>query len=477
MAAADHLRRIEADPGMPSSTEDFGKAMPAAVQRYVDGEAARIALEREVRRRAACPPQLLLTPPAQQIDAAVVNQHRLCQMELALEMKRRSECVLLWRLSRDCAARLVDASRIRSLEHVLTTSHGWTQDQCREHWTLSFDLTLDPPLLPPDEDPVGACPLGLTLFPRVLPQSRLNSPLSLHTAWRRYHGEVQASLDGAARARRASQDRVLRKITLGIRFDSINRHIPRFKGIFPHREEFQELDAVKALWHPEDAQLDDSTWPAQEPIVMRALEDYAESTRMHAIRCILAANSGEPVSSLSTDPADYPASVYDDAFFNRISSLFLVETGTGFLGPIVYKAKPFPEALPYLVLPDGDNSEGVLARLAAFMTPCHAWAFKTVVAAAGLDVDEARPEALEALGRAFRWPACPNEHERGRKTWLDMVHLFLFPPLSFSACADLPGLRRAGRAPFVARARAEGARGRRRRRAGALRRRRERVER
>lgn len=69
----------------------------------------------------------------------------------------------------------------------------------------------------------------------------------------------------------------------------------------------------------------DRQWTDQLDAVKRDLESWVQEQRVHAIVQILSATEDRPVKHYSTNPADYPTNVYDEAFFCRITSLFHVK--------------------------------------------------------------------------------------------------------------------------------------------------------
>ncbi|BGP50910.1 hypothetical protein JCM10450v2_006836 [Rhodotorula kratochvilovae] len=279
-----------------------------------------------------------------------------------------------------------DGKRARQLfdrlTSVLTSSHGWSQAQIQFH-AWDHGRHEKPPFSAPAETPE-------------------DNP----EAWRVYGNATQ-----------------IRTNSLRRKFEAIDRGDPRFQSIFPDFDDFKELEAVKPLWHPEDAQLDDSTWPAQEPVVLQTLEEYAEMLRVHAIRIILAAQSGRALKSLSTNPANYPADENDAAFFGCITARFFVtpQPHRGGYGTTAKRVVLFPAALP--AMPKLWNSSIMHERLARIMTFRHVWAVRTVLAAASLDEATVTPEDLDDLGDSFRWPACPRKRHRGLKLWKNMVEL------------------------------------------------------
>ncbi|BGP50924.1 hypothetical protein JCM10450v2_006850 [Rhodotorula kratochvilovae] len=234
------------------------------------------------------------------------------------------------------------------------------------------------------------------------------------------HGWTEAQIGADRRGLGWFHTPSFRKPMTKLEDDAEGAFLPDFirHPIFPDFDEFKNLEAVKTLWYPEDAQLDDSTWLAQEPLVLQALGDYAEMLRVHAIRIIHAAQSGRALKSLSMNPANYPADEYDAAFFGCITARVFVtpQPRRGGYWTTAKHVVPFPAAKLW-------NSSIMHERLARILTFRHVWAVRTVLAAASLDEAMVTPENLDALGDSFRWPACPRKRHRGLKLWKNMVEL------------------------------------------------------
>lgn len=200
-------------------------------------------------------------------------------------------------------------------------------------------------------------------------------------------------------------------------------------GVLPGFDEFKDLPAVKELWEGEDAQLDDSAWPTQVAVAEQALRDFAEEMRVHAIRIILAADSGGALTRLKADSPkikSYPAKKYGAGFFTCITSQFICSPS----GSSENVIAPYPSVLEHK--PAGKGVVFFLESGLSFKAVC---ALRAILVAAELDEDTATPGDLDKLGRAFSWPECPKKCCKSR-TWLDMVRS---PPLN--RCSTLKGLR------------------------------------
>ncbi|GAA5895771.1 hypothetical protein JCM6882_001377 [Rhodosporidiobolus microsporus] len=249
-----------------------------------------------------------------------------------------------------------------------------------------------------------------------------NPPAEIPAEWKRYRLEIQALLDKEAETRRAEPGRAARTDYLQDRFDDVKSLLSNeLGGVFPTFERFKNLDNIKQLWFPVTAQIDDSTWPEQLPVVQSSLRSFAEQARVQAARVILAATEGVRLMSLSEDPADYPASEYGDAFFNRITSSFLTEANPRHVDQLQRQRlafRPFPECIA------GFSDYGLMRdHLECSTSGKQVYAIRFVVEAAGLDIETATVKEMDALGVAFKWPTCPTRSDRNRKTWIDMVPL------------------------------------------------------
>ncbi|GAA5895774.1 hypothetical protein JCM6882_001378 [Rhodosporidiobolus microsporus] len=290
-------------------------------------------------------------------------------------------------------------SMTRNLTHHddLRRNHGFTD----EH--ISFYSSRNPLRLPTIRAPRNP--------PSVIPEE-----------WKRYRLEVQACLDREEENRRAAPGREARTVFLKDRFHELKPSlVDEVGGVFPTFERFKDFDQIKQLWFPVTAQLDESTWPEQLPVVQSSLRSFAEQARVQAARVILAATEGVQLTSLSEDPADYPASEYGDAFFNRITSSFLTQADPRHAE---WSRRHRPALLPFPKCLPGFSNYGLMAdRLKSGTNEKQVYAIRIVVEAAGLDVETTTVEEMDALGVAFKWPTCPTRSDRNRKTWINMVPL------------------------------------------------------
>ncbi|TNY22824.1 hypothetical protein DMC30DRAFT_100603 [Rhodotorula diobovata] len=348
--------------GRLGSKKDLADA--GNVQRFVDAQQAVFA-EEQAQMNAA-----------RKVKQALIEQRTAEKAEI--ERKKRDE-----------------------FEAALVEHHGWTEEQVNAH-SRRFGWRHQPP---------AQCPRAQ---PHVKPD-----------AWRAYRDALQVVLDNDAAERRAAPGRALRIHFFRDKFNLIDGTDPRFKGIFPSFDRFRKLDPIKALWYPEDAQLDGSTWPTQEPLVLQVLEELADSTRVNAIRAILAANSGEALSTLSTDPADYPDDEYDDAFFQQITSHFvvgrwtLVPRGRRLRRTIVNTPTAFPTVLGHMWGTWYSNHGA--DPFASKLTPRYVSALRLILDAAELDED-ATPSTLDNLGPTFSVARQGKTIATG-KTWMQTVEL------------------------------------------------------
>lgn len=301
-----------------------------------------------------------------------------------------------------------------SRKQQLLSAHDWTQEQL-DFWDGYESLSLwrlKPDADDPSQDPEGAS--GLTSA-----RARSFSPRT-HAGWLRFRQALQDRLGIREADRRAAPGREARSSFLKDKFDELDWQDPRFNGILPSWSEFSDFEVIKALWHPEDAQLDDTTWDEQEPTVEQALIDFAERVRIYAIRNILAATSGKPLGKISSSPAKYPRETYDEIFFSRATSLlghrhYLV-------GGSTTRLVTFSTRISQL---RGSNH---LATTVGYSTSHQqVLAIRIVMEAAGVDPDAASKQDLDDLRGVFVWTDGKGKVWK-YQSWMDMVrrhHLVL----------------------------------------------------
>jgi hypothetical protein len=157
----------------------------------------------------------------------------------------------------------------------------------------------------------------------------------------------------------------------------------------PRFEPFKSFKSVKPFWMEDGATVDAGSWKEALDTIKQEVKLYRTYTRIKAITVILAANNDVPLSSLSTDPADYP----EDAFFNKPTSHFYSIRG------------------------------GV--HLPSCLSRSRIVAFHAILTAAGLDPDTTAIEDVLALGRTLLWPECSDPAQAASKwTPLELVSLF-----------------------------------------------------
>ncbi|GJN93669.1 hypothetical protein Rhopal_006726-T1 [Rhodotorula paludigena] len=201
------------------------------------------------------------------------------------------------------------------------------------------------------------------------------------------------------------------------KFDELDWQDPRFDAILPSWIEFKDFDAIKALWHPEDAQLDDTTWDEQELIVEQVLIDFAESTRILAIRSILAATSGKPLSKIPSSPAKYPRETYDEVFFTRPTSLF------GHRHPVMSRLTT--RLVTYSTrAAQLQGSNRLAARLSNSISHQQVLAIRIVMEAACVNSAAASKQDLDDLQGTFVWTDGKGKVWK-YQSWMDMVHVLM----------------------------------------------------
>ncbi|GAA6003034.1 uncharacterized protein JCM10292_000304 [Rhodotorula paludigena] len=281
----------------------------------------------------------------------------------------------------------------RLRKQQLLSAHDWTQEQL-DFWDGYESLSLW--RLKPDADDPSQDPEG----------------------WLRFRQALQDRLEIREADRRAAPGRAARSSFLKDKFDELDWQDPRFDGILPSWSEFSDFKVIKALWHPEDAQLDDTTWDEQEPIVEQALIDFAERVRIHAIRNILAATSGKPLGKISSSPAKYSRDTDDEIFFSRATSLlghrhYLVAGSTT-------RLVTFSTRISQL---RGSNH---LATTVGYSTSHQqVLAIRIVMEAAGVDPDAASKQDLDDLRGVFVWTDGKGKVWK-YQSWMDMVHVLMF---------------------------------------------------
>ncbi|GAA5959216.1 hypothetical protein JCM10213_001377 [Rhodosporidiobolus nylandii] len=347
------------------TTKSRRKSGPAADPQD-EGRAQRYVEECEKKREAA----------NEEIERVEKQHRKLLQLKAEEARKKRIQ-----------ATEEAAAKEKRTAEE-LKEDHEWTDEQA--DFYLSYrrhQVRQTPPQSAPSDDSKG---------------------------WLKYRNAIQAFLDEAEAERQAEPGRRARRAFLEDSYTELKKEMDdELDGVFPGKNEFESLPAVKALWHPRDAELDEEIWAEELPSVRDVLRRFAEDTRVHAIRYILAAQTNRSVKSLSSRAADYPKDKYGDAFFRRATSSFFDHTLLG-RRPVQYPA-----------FVAGASNWGTLEhRLKRGISFKLISAVRGVIDAADLEVDTATPQDLDALGAAFRWPECPRKSSRSsRLSWMTMVSL------------------------------------------------------
>lgn len=170
---------------------------------------------------------------------------------------------------------------------------------------------------------------------------------------------------------------------------------------------------MKAFWElDEDAggeKLSSEAWKKSRKLVKQEIKASIESVRVEAIRTILAASRDVDISILSKKPSKYPASVYDDKFFKKITSGSIRSNWSwGSLGggqhvlTVVY----YPDYLsPTSAYPIGFRT-----------TPLRISALRAILEAAELDEDTATEDDLDKLDSRLRWLEYPV-YKKSKATW------------------------------------------------------------
>lgn len=238
-----------------------------------------------------------------------------------------------------------------------------------------------------------------------------------HTDWKSIHEQVQAAmeeeerLEAEADARREAEQRELRRReALRTYFDRLRKE--QKKGhesfTFPPFYSFLEREAVQPLWKPEDSQdssLQDSREAALDDI-KQDVDEYRKARRIEAIRIILSATDGVPLSSLSKDSADYDEQEYDEDFFNKATSLFYDRHHDEW--------NSFPKCLIPTRRYAWQSPYEYETSLSALISCRHILVVRAILKAARLDEDTATLNDLEDIGYNLQWPEHPKAQFRSR---------------------------------------------------------------
>lgn len=190
--------------------------------------------------------------------------------------------------------------------------------------------------------------------------------------------------------------------------------------LLPSRFDFMNLPDVIPLWKPEDSDTSTQAFDKAQPIFERAFKKYHEDARLLAIRSILAANRGVNISKLSTDPADYPETIYDSTFFGLATSQFSYWTYTS------RELRPFPEVL------QGERALS-LRHLDRCTDSRQIGLIRYMLKVAGLDPTVTSWRKLVQLGECFVWINAPIRKRRNRKEVYSCLGLVCSPLSSLFA--------------------------------------------
>lgn len=191
---------------------------------------------------------------------------------------------------------------------------------------------------------------------------------------------------------------------------------------FPPFNSFLQLKNVKPFWETDDApKLVEAVWSMKEQEILNDAASYRETKRVETIKLILAA-TGDANTRLSDDPDDhdedtydpddYDEDTYDEAFFGRITSLFIKCEDTWRYGIRMgnapsnsIKVRPYPEALAPLASAYawfGTSSDTEL-NLKLDKSREQVIVLRTMLKAANLDEATAAVDDLDRVGKKWRW--------------------------------------------------------------------------
>ncbi|GAA5903526.1 hypothetical protein JCM8208_003615 [Rhodotorula glutinis] len=204
-------------------------------------------------------------------------------------------------------------AKIDEFHRNLRNEHDWTEAETA--WLGARLFHHRAPRTVPDDDPAG---------------------------WATFHLFAQSEMAREAAETAARLARESRRDAVQPYYDSYKAAQPGLMSrVVPEFEFFIEWPAVKPLWEPVDAAaLSDAIWARVLPAVRKNFNDYQEELRVEAIRAILWATTR--TAPASRDPADYPESTYNQAWFERPTAMFW---GESFGSLTISYPRPFPDTL------------------------------------------------------------------------------------------------------------------------------------
>jgi hypothetical protein len=249
-------------------------------------------------------------------------------------------------------------------------------------------------------------------------------------AWSKCRQVIRTRLDEEA----TRQAQNARQALLRPYYESFEVQEKNQRDVFPHFVVFLKFKSILPLWESEDATIDDEIWQEVQRNVSKDLDKWEEGYRVETIRLILAANQGlDSTSSLSNDPADYPESTYDNAFFSRMTSLFCTRGWSRAHGRGL-RVESYPSVA------QGNPSWGS-HQLQSRITPRHIMIIRSLLEAAGLDPEISTYDDLEELEPSFVWVNDPRPTYRRRRFhryWLHLVRFHSLLPLHARLPTDSP---------------------------------------
>ncbi|KAK4702963.1 hypothetical protein P7C70_g3256, partial [Phenoliferia sp. Uapishka_3] len=92
------------------------------------------------------------------------------------------------------------------------------------------------------------------------------------------------------------------------------------KASFPLFGDFVHLPTIRPFWEAADVVFGQSEWTQALPMIAVDIENHRTTTRIHAIKMVLAATTNASMDELDDDPAAYSQANYPDSFFTFATS-------------------------------------------------------------------------------------------------------------------------------------------------------------
>ncbi|GAA5903626.1 hypothetical protein JCM8208_003639 [Rhodotorula glutinis] len=359
-------------------------------------EAARLKTSTRSRRVKTVAEDL---PRADQLETFVMWRKEWVKKELE-EIAEVSNIVaeeelaarrLIW--AEEARVRDEERKKVESFYSRLRAEHDWTDEQIR--WYRKNREHKQVPDVALDDDP---------------------------DAWDAFREWIQDDLE---RASAESAARVARDD----RYAAVEPFYKMFansldddeKEVLPPFDEMSEWPVLNSLWEPADTPtINGAIWRRALPAIRERYAEYVEEIRVEAIRAILVATTGVRLSTLSTDPSDYPEDEYDDNWFERPTALFLGDLQDHPVGKVVSVPLPYPETLSQHVGP-ADRRDWFADHIDEYSVLCIRFMLDVV----GVKEENADAFSLAQWGSMYRWRNNPyrSKKERTRRyNWVELLY-------------------------------------------------------